>query len=47
MASSTSEAGASRAAVSSELIDALEQGRQQFLQLADHVRPELIATAHE
>lgn len=41
MASSASESGASGGAPSSDLIGTLEQGRRQFLQLVDHVRPEL------
>lgn len=39
--SSAIESGSSGDASSSELIGALEQGRRQFLQLVDHVRPEL------
>ncbi len=41
MVSSAIESGASGDASSSELISALGQGRRQFLQLVDHVRPEL------
>lgn len=41
MVSSANESGSSGDASSSELIGALEQGRRQFLQLVDHVRPEL------
>jgi RNA polymerase sigma-70 factor (ECF subfamily) len=41
MGSSGSESKASGDASSSELIGALDQGRRQFLQLVDHIRPEL------
>ena len=41
MVSSANESGSSGDASSSALIGALEQGRRQFLQLVDHVRPEL------
>ena len=41
MVSSANESGSPGDASSSELIGALEQGRRQFLQLVDHVRPEL------
>jgi RNA polymerase sigma factor (sigma-70 family) len=41
MASSTTESHDSGRSPSSELIGTLEQGRRQFLQLVEHVRPEL------
>lgn len=41
MASSASESGASGSEPSSEIIGTLDQARKQFLQLVDHIRPEL------
>jgi RNA polymerase sigma factor (sigma-70 family) len=41
MASSANESSPAGDAASSELIGTLEHGRKQFLQLVDHVRPEL------
>jgi len=41
MASSASESGTSGGGPSNEIFGTLEQGRKQFLQLVDHIRPEL------